>query len=1058
MLSIERKRTEKVDFVKPLTKYIKEQFSKEEASSHELQITSLQTMREDVRNLQDKTETSKDMIWKYYSILASLELRFPISENNVRISFPWTDSYKQRKYSLYSLYFERSAILFNYGSILSQIGATQNRSTVDGIKKACNCFQSAAGIYNSLREYISLHPECFTSPDFSADSLNMLSSLMIAQAQECIYEKAAMDNLSEAIQAKLAIQVADYFEGVYNLTNCNALKGCVDRYWTAITFTKSFLYKAIASYKLSVGLEASSHFGEQVARLTAAVEAINQAKINLPKTSVGELRDIVDKFANIVTKAFEAAQKDNDTIYHDIVPPPHKLQPIEKKSIAKALPLPEVVVHDPFSQLIPYSVKEDSAYYNDQKEQLLKKELDHIKFHDESAKATLLSMNLPGAVEALEIGVPKALQEKMDLVKSEGAIENISDLIRSLQQLYDEDASICSTAQAILDREEDEDNNMRKQYDSAWHRTPSYTLTANLRTDLAKYTSNLQHSMKSDSFIRKKFDDSKHLIAALESQDEVISLLPSNVMPLNQIPEVANLKVLIKSLDALIANRDSISEKLKQLGSKDDITIKLIHPGKDKNQVYNEEILKYEPLQQQLNDNFLKQEPLLDQIRNENEKFVKSNSKHGGQREETLQKFANAFKTYNELKSNLGEGIQFYTNFQEILTKFKSKCQDFVNEREKEKAELSRQISAGVNPYGGSSPSPNNQSPYSKPPKLVKKAVALDNAGKQQEAVSMYSLAIEHLYQVVQQNVGDQQTKDMLNTKIQEYTKRADYLRSTLGLNQTTNTSSAPPSFSTPPPFAFPSPPPLHATSHSPSPSSPQSKENIIQSALGYANKAVQAEGEGRMGDAITMYKQCSELLNQASLMESDIETRLILNQKKQEYSARADELSRQRGSSSPTTVNNSSNSFSSDVPFPQANEMDLSVYSSIELSASSSEYIDMAINYTTEAVKEDDIHNYSKAIPLYEQSVYYFNAALQCETNDQVRRLIGEKLTNSRIRCEFLKNKINYQSGQSSEINNIPFSLKPGGKYKDPVRKKTVMERLVKTIKGPKNISDHWL
>ncbi|EFA77580.1 ALG-2 interacting protein X [Heterostelium album PN500] len=716
MLSVERKRTEKVDLIKPLTKYIKEQFSKEEAAAHELQIASLQQQREDVRNLQDKTDTSKDLIWRYYSVLQSLELRFPISESNVRIYIPWTDTYKQRKYCLYSIYYERGSVLFNYGSLLSQQAAGQNRSTVDGIKKACQSFQAAAGVFNHLREYISLHSECCVSPDFTADSLDLLSTLMIAQAQECVYEKAVADNLSDSIQSKLAIQVSDYYDAVYQLSNSNALKSVVDRYWSSVCYTKVFIYRAIANYKCAIGLEATAQFGEQVARLTAAVDNIGLARQNMPKTAIVEFREFLEKIAAIITKYYESSKKDNDTIYHDIVPQPHKLAPIEKKSIAKAAPIPELIQHDPFINLIPYAVKEDAAIYNDQKEQLLKKETDNIKFHDDTAKSTLVSMNLPGAVEALEIGVPKALQEKMDLVKSERGVDTVIDLLKSLQQLHDEDESICTTAKNILNREEEEDNKMSQQYGSSWYRTPSYTLTANLRQDLAKYQSNLQHSTKSDSHIKKKFDDAKPLIAALESQHEVVSLLPSNIMPLNQVPEVANLKALIKTLDSLIVNRDSIAEKLKQLCKNDDITTKLINPNKDKSQIYREEIAKYEPLQQQLNDNFLKQEQLLDSIRTENEKFVRSNSKQGSQREETLQKFANAFKTYNELKSNLGEGIQFYTNFQEILLKFKNKCEDFASEREKEKTELLRQIQNGSNPYSPPSGSAQQSYPNVQPP------------------------------------------------------------------------------------------------------------------------------------------------------------------------------------------------------------------------------------------------------------------------------------------------------------------------------------------------------
>ncbi|EGG13799.1 hypothetical protein DFA_11560 [Cavenderia fasciculata] len=342
---------------------------------------------------------------------------------------------------------------------------------------------------------------------------------------------------------------------------------------------------------------------------------------------------------------------------------------------------------------------------------------------------------------------------------------------------------------------------------------------------------------------------------------------------------------------------------------------------------------------------------------------------------------------------------------------------------------------------------------------LVKKAVSLDNSGKQQEAISVYALAIEHLRQIFDRGGVDAQTRELLSQKIQEYTKRVDYLKSSLNLHAPTMTSS--PLSATSPTSSssvdsFPSLPPLQSSSSFSSPPSRMSKDQLIQNALNHANMGVKCESENRIADAVDNYQKSSEYLHEASLLEQSIENRLQFLQKKQEYQSRAEQLK-----SSPfyisQTSSSSSNTFSSDVPFPQVDDIDMSAYNNIELSSNASEFIDMAINYTSEAIKEDDIHNFGKAIQLYLLSIQYFQAALQYETNDKIRTLIGEKLTNNRIRSEFLKNKINYQ-GQASDVQAIPFALKPGGKYKDPVRKKTVMEKLVKTIKGPKNISDHWL
>ncbi|KYQ88874.1 hypothetical protein DLAC_10682 [Tieghemostelium lacteum] len=352
--------------------------------------------------------------------------------------------------------------------------------------------------------------------------------------------------------------------------------------------------------------------------------------------------------------------------------------------------------------------------------------------------------------------------------------------------------------------------------------------------------------------------------------------------------------------------------------------------------------------------------------------------------------------------------------------------------------------------------------PLSSSLEILQKAITLDTNGKVQESISMYSLAIEHLRQAVDNKSLDNNLKQQIQSKIQEYSKRVDYLRSTLTLNGSNN-------------IVFPSIPTMSNSTEI------LSKDTLIENALKYATLGVKSEQEQKFKEAIQYYTQSSENIEQALkfVQSGEIESRLMLTQKKQEYSSRAEYLSNLHGirlsgssginSSGSTAINNSN----SNVPFPQVEEMEQSqqqyifqqqtitttMSSNIDISKQSSEYIDMAIALTKEAIKEDDVHNFVNAIQYYDQSVLYFQAALQIETNDQVRRLIGEKLTNSTIRSTFLKNKIQYQGGQHyNEISQIPMGLKPGQKYHDPVRKKTALEKLMKTIKGPKNISDHWL
>lgn len=52
-------------------------------------------------------------------------------------------------------------------------------------------FQMAAGIFGHLKDIVLSHVQQEPTPDLSPDTLNALSALMVAQAQEAIYRKAA---------------------------------------------------------------------------------------------------------------------------------------------------------------------------------------------------------------------------------------------------------------------------------------------------------------------------------------------------------------------------------------------------------------------------------------------------------------------------------------------------------------------------------------------------------------------------------------------------------------------------------------------------------------------------------------------------------------------------------------------------------------------------------------------------------------------------------------------------------------------------------------------------
>jgi len=168
-------------------------------------------------------------------------------------------------------------------------------------------------------------------------------------------------------------------------------------------------------------------------------------------------------------------------------------------------------------------------------------------------------------------------------------------------------------------------------------------------------------------------------------------------------------------MDKLIAERGTIRNEFSNLSQNDDVTSKLLNNTRNEEEIFSEELKKYSSLQTRLQSSFSEQSSLLTLIQQQNTEFVskKQSNNQNAQREQVLQQLNTAFKIYTELKNNLREGIQFYTNFQEMLKQFTGKCEDFVFARQTEKQDLLSEIqrqTTGVNSSVDMS-SPSNYPP-----------------------------------------------------------------------------------------------------------------------------------------------------------------------------------------------------------------------------------------------------------------------------------------------------------------------------------------------------------
>ncbi|KAL6057405.1 pH-response regulator protein palA/rim20 [Balamuthia mandrillaris] len=722
MLFVPYKTSDKVNMVKALKKYMTKHFSADLVEQHKEALDRLQSTRESLRSTTEKTEHAKDLYLYYYGLLGCLDKRFPIKDSGeVRLQFAWYDAFKQKKNTQANLEYEKACVLFNIGAVYSQIAHIQNRNTVEGIKKACHYFQLSAGCFEKLRENLQKYPLQPSTPDLTDEFLHMIVTLLLAQAQECFCEKAIKDNMSATIVAMVTQQAADFYDNAYNMMIGGIIKDNLDKNWSKYAYLKSMYFKSLSCHRSAEAAHTKDQYGLQVGYLQLALSCLNNESVKSQlKKSTSEFQSWMNALITLVEKSFVVAEKDNDSIYHERVPKFTEIPPATKKAMVQPLPMPDTTLvgeRDPFRSLVPFATLQSVTIYNEKKAELLRDSMQQINEHNDMAKGSLSSMNLPAAIESLETpeGIPESLRLQMEVVRKDGGADYLSELMETLQNLSAEDQRILTEAIKYLDEEEAEDTDVRRQFGDRWDRPLSHNLAKNLREDSAKYKSNMEHALKSDEIVRTKFLKHREAIDILcKPEKELAAMMPPDKEPSQPAKEaIAALRQSLGHLDSCIAERGELESELKALVEADDIASVLLSSDKAPELIYQEELRKYEDIQRRLQANFQQQKQLLDNISSENAAFdaTKDLNEHSRRREELVRHLSLAYSAFKETKANLQEGIEFYTNFQDLLKNLRTKCKDFAWARSSEKRDLLNRIQMSAT--GFSLPQSQSQHSYS---------------------------------------------------------------------------------------------------------------------------------------------------------------------------------------------------------------------------------------------------------------------------------------------------------------------------------------------------------
>ncbi|XP_010779581.1 rhophilin-2, partial [Notothenia coriiceps] len=253
LIALGLKETKDIDFSTFFKDFILEHYS-EDGKCFEDEIAELMDLRQACRT-PSRDEAGVELMAKYSSHLPLMESRFFSPSRQTGIFFTWYDSFTGVPVCQQNLSLEKASILFNMAALYSQIGTRSDRQTIVGLEEAISSFQKAAGILNHLKETFTHTP----SYDMSPAMLSMLIRMLLAQAQECLFEKTALPGIRNHFNslmkmAQEAAKVSEIYDQVHQSMIQTPIKDNVPFFWSTMSQVKTNHYRSMAHYFVASAL------------------------------------------------------------------------------------------------------------------------------------------------------------------------------------------------------------------------------------------------------------------------------------------------------------------------------------------------------------------------------------------------------------------------------------------------------------------------------------------------------------------------------------------------------------------------------------------------------------------------------------------------------------------------------------------------------------------------------------------------------------------------------------------------------------------------------------
>ncbi|CAO0801386.1 unnamed protein product [Mucor circinelloides] len=731
MLSVSSKKTERIVWTPYLREYISNGYA-EHPDLYTDDFRVLDELRNDCIYMETNQKALNRLI-KYYAQLVFISAKFPI---DVGIEFPWylTFGEGQKPVSHRNMNYEKACVLYSIGAVYSQLGNAENRSTTEGIKRACNYFQHAAGCFQLLLDTIV--PEMRIPPtiDMSPYALQTLINLMLAQAQECVWQKAAMDQLRDGTIARLAIKIAEYYDAACELASNSSISNVYPKCWLTHMQIKALHFNAAAQFRKSCECISQDKYGEEVARLQIASEFVKRAfdlRQNKAAAAAPSVMNDLRSLQQIISTNLARAEKDNDVIYLESIPLPSALPAILKTQMVKAQAPTEIadpvsLMHDKdlphpviglplFQKLVPFAVHQAASVYVDRKERLIKEDIIHKLDELNSVyHSSIESLHLPALLATTETstGLPESIMQQAAEVRSGGGSQALYDMWEQVQKASSKNADILEDAFNALDEEHEADEALRSRYTTEWQRPESHILTQQLAAQGQKHRQTLTSAQKADLIVRNKLDTWANIIDVLcLTREELENSIPSSEGN-SPSDSLMRIKKLVQDMNQHIRVRKDLVDQARKASNADDISPALLKKAAELTakspiikieaaqfeDLFVDELRKYDKFIMTVDQEDEQQSTILRQLNDAYHQYKArmNDQSSGAKREKALQNLNQAYFKYKEIKTNLTEGLKFYRDHAKGLNTFCDTCRDYCYRRQSESEQIMRKLSLGL--------------------------------------------------------------------------------------------------------------------------------------------------------------------------------------------------------------------------------------------------------------------------------------------------------------------------------------------------------------------------